>query len=407
MTIIGVTPSVGPSRRAWRPRGGLRRGGALLALVAVIGLVAPAQPVWADTIQDKQWYLDTLQISEVHEISKGEGVTVAVVDSGVGEHIDLEGQVLTTGYSRIGDATDFNLDTGGHGTAMAGLIAGIGTDTNHYLGIAPQAKILSVKVSSGEIVTAQRGVAEAVRWAVDNGAKIINIPLGWDAWSTTNEETMQYALSQGALIVASTGNIDVSHPESTGVEAPASIPGVIAVTGTGKGGNLTATAVSGEGTTIAAPGTDIPVLVPPLNGRLISGYTDIYSYGVEGTSASTAIVSGAAALIWSKYPDLTANDVIERLITTADDKGATGYDTEYGYGELNILEALTADVPTVVANPLTTEGASANAQAAAESDDGTSSNTALIIGLVVAIVALLAITVLGTYFLRQRPAQQR
>ena len=407
MTIIGVTPSVGPSRRGWRPRGGLRRGGALLALVAVVGLVAPAQPVWADTIQDKQWYLDALQISEVHEISKGEGVTVAVIDSGVGEHTDLEGQVLTTGYSYGGYETDFNLDTGGHGTAMAGLIAGSGTDTNHYLGIAPQSKILSVKVSGSEVVGPQTTVAEAVQWAVDNGAKIINISLGWEAWSTANEETIQYVLSQGALIVASTGNIDVSHPDSTGVEAPANIPGVIAVTGTGKDGNLTATAVRGEGTTIAAPGTDMALLVPSLNGRLISGYTDVYRYGVEGTSASTAIVSGAAALIWSKYPDLTANDVIERLITTADDKGATGYDTEYGYGELNILEALTADVPTVVANPLTPEGASANAQAASESDEGTSSNTALIIGLIVAIVALLLITVLGVYLLRQRPAQRR
>ena len=188
---------------------------------------------------------------------------------------------------------------------------------------------------------------------------------------------------------------------------------MLAVTGTDQDGNFVSHRRPGRGHHARPPPAATSPCVLPDN--LNSGNGTSYSDPVEGTSASTAIVSGAAALIWSKYPDLTANDVIERLIATADDKGAEGYDTEYGYGELNILEALTAtDVPTVVANPLTTEGAAANAsaqaaQAAQDTDCDTSNNKttiAIAIAATTAVIVAILIAALWIQLRRKRPANR-
>ena len=113
---------------------------------------------------------------------------------------------------------EFDWDGVGHGTAMAGLIAATGADDNHYLGIAPQAQIVSVRVSAtGDSRGIQTQIPKGIRWAVDNGAKIINISMG-SATPTEDEiSAVEYALSKDVLIVAATGNVTDDHPESESV----------------------------------------------------------------------------------------------------------------------------------------------------------------------------------------------
>ena len=161
-------------------RAGRRPGAALLAILVATGagLLTTAAPARAETVRGYQWYLDTLRISQAHKLTKGGGVTVAVIDGGVdATHPDLRGQVLP-GHGLGGDAAaDGRRDSDdiGHGTAMAGLIAGRGGGEDRLLGIAPAAKILPVSTGArfepGELPT-------AIRWAVAHGADVINLSLG-------------------------------------------------------------------------------------------------------------------------------------------------------------------------------------------------------------------------------------
>src|SRR5262249_43147926 len=126
---------------------------AMLVLPGLVlpGLVLPglaARPAWAETMRDRQWYLSTLDVAGAHRLTTGAGVVVAVVDTGVGAHPDLSGQVLD-GVAFVGTGNG-QRDGSGHGTAMAGVIAAMGGSADHLLGIAPGAKILPVKVGASD-----------------------------------------------------------------------------------------------------------------------------------------------------------------------------------------------------------------------------------------------------------------
>ncbi|MBX6723884.1 MAG: S8 family serine peptidase, partial [Dactylosporangium sp.] len=246
-------------------------------------------------------------------------MTVAVVDSGVdGSHADLAGNVLRGADLTSPSGGDGWVDSDGHGTAMASLIAGHGHGSAAgALGIAPGAKILPIRRKAASDL--DRGeVAQGIRWAADHGAQVINVSLdGGD--TPALRQAVEYALRRDVVVVAGVG-----LPGGLGkVAAPARIPGVVAVSGVDKSGNIVASA-SGPEVAIAAPAKDIAHASK--NGG--------YSVGT-GTSDATAIVSGVVALIRSKYPDLDAANVINRLITTADDKGPPGRDQQYGFGIVN------------------------------------------------------------------------
>jgi membrane-anchored mycosin MYCP len=361
------------------------RVGRALAVVTVLGALVtlglPAVPASAEDVQALEWHLTALDVAAAQKISTGQGVIVAVLDSGVqADHPDLAGQVLPGTDLSTDNAYKGQIDTKNHGTGVAGVIAAKG-GKGHMLGIAPGAKILPVLTADepGQIV------AQGIRWAVDHGAKVINISGGIQ--DPTEEEVagVRYALDHDVVVVAAAGN---TTQGDTHVIAPASIPGVIAVVGTDRTGNAWSGNVHGPEVTLAAPAADIVTLANHLSDLRPGGYVN-----VSGTSESAPMVAAAAALVRAKYPQLHVNDVINRLVSTADDLGAPGRDPVYGYGRLNIVKALTADVAPVSSNPLVTASPSAPAPRAAAGSDRTLLLAALAGGGLLFVVIVVVVVV--------------
>jgi type VII secretion-associated serine protease mycosin len=295
----------------------------------------------ADRVRSEQWQLRELHAQDAWRWSNGSGVTVAVIDSGVdGDHVDLSGQVLPgIDLVRAGGG-DGHADAVGHGTTVAGLIAGRGDDDEGVLGLAPGAKILPVRVLDAENrYDDARVVAHAVRWSVDHGAEVVNLSLGGSVTSPELADALDYAFEKDVVVVACTGN---DSPMTNAVWYPAREPGVIAVTGLDHtdGETLWSGALTGPETVLAAPGAD-------LVGASPGGYQT-----VEGTSFAAPLVSATAALIRSRWPQMSAANVINRLISSADDLGPPDRDPTYGFGMVDPVRALTADIPVVSTNPL-------------------------------------------------------
>ncbi|HEX5598796.1 MAG TPA: type VII secretion-associated serine protease mycosin [Micromonosporaceae bacterium] len=322
---------------------------ALPAALAVLLVLVAAQPASAAPRRERQWYLDYLRIDAVHKISTGQGIVVAVVDTGVDAgHPDLAGQVLP-GLTTDGSSGDGRTDEDGHGTHMAGIIAARNRGVDGVLGVAPGVKILPIRAAKGEEAGAIP-VANGIRAAADAGAKVINVSAA-GFQSGQEIEAVKYALSKDAVIVASAGNLARGHRS---IMTPANIPGVIAVTGLNQRGSFWSGSAQGPEAVVSAPAERI------LSTNTRTGGRSGYGTG-DGTSDASAIVSGVAALIRAKYPDLDAANVINRIIKTADDAGPPGRDPQYGFGKINALRALTAGLPTVAANPLVKEAATPSA----------------------------------------------
>lgn len=306
----------------------------------VLILLCAAAPARADDVRDSQWHLTTLHVVEAQKLSTGRGVIVGVVDSGVdADHVDLTGNVLPGADLTTLKGGNGWTDLIGHGTGVASLIAAHGHGTGDgVLGVAPSAKILPVRREATPDLDqgSQSRVPEGIHWAADHGAQVINVSI--DAANTPAlRRDVDYALSKDVVVVAGVG-----LPGGLGkVAAPARLPGVVAVSGVDRTGNIAAVSVVGPEIAIAAPAMNI------WHATKGGGHTS-----GDGTSYATAIVSGVVALIRAKYPDLDAANVINRLIQTADDKGPPGRDQGYGFGVVNPVRALTADVPKVDHNPL-------------------------------------------------------
>ncbi|MGA8112393.1 MAG: type VII secretion-associated serine protease mycosin [Actinocatenispora sp.] len=322
---------------------GARAGVRMVVVSAVVAgmalLTVPAQA--APSVQEAQWHIPQMRIEQAQQISDGKGVVVGVVDTGVDAgHTDLSGQVLP-GLDMTGEHTQGRADSDSHGTEMAGLIAAKGGGPGHALGVAPGARILPIRMERTGSAPLSRRV-QGIRWAVDHGAKVIN--LSWIAAfpKPSLTEAIRYASSHDVVVVAAAGN---TTDGDSRVESPASIPGVVAVTGLNTRAQFWSGSTSGPEAVVCAPAQN----VVSTGSRQVfdSGYTE-----GNGTSNSTAIVSGVVALIRSKYPDLDAANVINRLIRTAHDWGPPGRDPQYGFGEVSPVNALTESVPTVTKNPL-------------------------------------------------------
>lgn len=303
------------------------RSAALASIaLAVLGTSAVA---WADDLTAGQWYASFLALSSANRVSTGQGVTVAVIDGGVdASHPDLKGQVVPgadfSGGGQV-SAGDGRTDRDGHGTQMAGLIAGAGK----VRGVAPDAKIMPINVSFGSGTFSADRVGEGIRWATDHGAEVISISLG-GAEDILLKQAVLYALNRGAIIVAAAG----SAQRDLSVIFPAAYPGVLAACGVDSKGNHSRSSVLGPELGLCAPSDNLSSTFP--GGRYAKA---------TGTSGAAALLAGAAALVRSAYPNLTATEVIHRLIATATDKGAPGRDNTYGYGVVNIVNSLRAEVP--------------------------------------------------------------
>lgn len=324
---------------------------AAAAAIAIASTLVPATAARADQVRDLEYWLNDYGFARAWNTTRGAGVKVAVIDTGVdGSVPDLAGAVVggtdvsgvgaASGQKPLGDAESAN-----HGTWVASLLAGRGTGPDSgVLGAAPDATILSASVALGKAmgpVGSDEQIAEAVRWAVDNGASVINMSLTRNTldWPTSWDEAFQYAFSHDVVIVAAAGNRGSGTSE---VGAPATIPGVLTVAGVDRAGKASFDA-SAQGITIgvSAPSEQLVGANPG------GGYVQW-----AGTSGAAPLVSGAVALVRAAHPELKAPDVIERIIRTAKPAGGTVPSPIYGYGLLDAAAAVTASVPHVTANPM-------------------------------------------------------
>ncbi|MEU8044566.1 type VII secretion-associated serine protease mycosin [Micromonospora echinofusca] len=316
-------------------------------------------------IRKSQWHLGYLQAMTARRISQGAGITVALPDTGVDPHPDLARNILPGIDLVPGGNGDGRRDRNGHGTGMAGLIAAHGRiNGKGALGIAPQARILPIVDSPSDGYGDPDILAQGIEYAIDNGADVISISSGGGT-SPRLTQAVKRALVSDIVVVAGAGNF----PTDQRVAYPASEPGVIAVGGIDQTGHHAAISVTGPEIDVAAPAVDI------YSTSRDEGYRK-----ATGTSGATAIVAGAVALIRSKYPNLPASEVAHRLTATAIDKGPPGRDDEYGHGVIDLVAALTADVPPLGFGSATASAPTATAPtttAVAEpADDGNSAATA-------------------------------
>nr|WP_240940160.1 S8 family serine peptidase [Planosporangium flavigriseum] len=314
-----------------------------------------------------------MNVAEAQRLgNEGSGVTVAVIDSGIdAAHPDLTGVVSPGADFATPGGGDGRVDANGHGTGMAGLIAGHGHgNAAGALGIAPKAQIVPVRIQA---IAPSFGDEEnqGIIWAAQHGVKVICIAVGKTADDVRMRRAVEQAQAADVVVVAAAGN----RPRDTKVIYPAAYPGVIAAVGVDQQGNHSDVSVTGPEVSLAAPAADVVTTAP--NNK--------YSKG-SGSSNATAIVAGVATLVRAKYPNLTAPEVIHRLTATATDKGAPGRDNEYGFGIVNPVAALTADVPplTPSAAPSSATGVAPVATPPVVAQPSRPNRTPLVIALIVA-----------------------
>ncbi|GAA2402819.1 type VII secretion-associated serine protease [Catellatospora methionotrophica] len=317
---------------------------AAVSLLAAATTVGVGSPALADRYRDDQWHLPFLRIAQAHAISQGEGVTVAVIDSGVeGKHPDLTGNVLKGFDTIVGGDGDGWGDDEGHGSSMAGLIAGHGHGAGGkegVLGIAPKAKVLPIRISTAKGHGGGDAIAIGIDEAVKRGVKIISISESAPSGdSSVLIKSVERAHAAGVLVIAAAGN----QPKDYYVAAPGRYPGAVAVGAVDQKGTVAPVSVRGDEVQLVAPGVDITS-----TSRINTSANTQYRRS-SGTSPATAITAGVAALVWSKYPQLTADQVLERMTRTAVDKGAPGRDRDYGFGVIDPVAALTAPAASAAA----------------------------------------------------------
>jgi type VII secretion-associated serine protease mycosin len=280
-----------------------------------------------DPFVREQWALGNIQAYEAWEITTGNNIVIAVLDTGVdGSHPDMGNKVLP-GYNAVTE-TDQASDVNGHGTAVAGLIAARTDNETGIAGMCWGCSILPVKVLNERGSGSDFVVARGIRWATDAGARIINLSLGGTGDTHVLREAVEYAHSRGVVVVAATGN---ERQKGNPISYPAAYPQVLAVGGTGNTDTITGFSNTGDYVDIAAPSVGLWTTI----------VSDDRDYGPpNGTSFSSPYVAGVAALVFSLRPDLANTDVKCVLEASADDQGAPGKDPEYGWGRLNALRAV-------------------------------------------------------------------
>ncbi len=285
-----------------------------------VAFTAPAQ-VYGQTIVEAPHAWD-LSIGSTDAI-------IAILDSGINRaHPEFANRVLG-GYDFINDDDDPD-DDHGHGTHVAGIAAAAINNEQGSAGICPQCMILPVKVLDSGNKGTWGSVAAGIYYAVDQGARVINLSLGATVSSRTLEDAIAYAEAHDVLVVASAGNAASTTPYY-----PAALPYVIAVGATNDSDEHWVLSNTGEHLDLTAPGY-----------RIFSTYNDLQQNGgyafMSGTSMATPFVTGLVGLLASFAPSLTGAEIRDIMTSTADDLGEPGKDSLYGYGRVNVYQALVA-----------------------------------------------------------------
>ncbi len=326
---------------------------ALLTIAATGAAPAPEETIEAaeaDPAQAAEYWLEDYGIREAWKTTRGEGVTIAVIDTGIGRGpkefegaviggADFSGLGAADGRSPVG-AVDSN-----HGSWVGSLAASRGTgDGAGMLGVAPAATLLSISVGFGAsaAVPFVDQVAEAMRWAVDHGADIINLSFTTNTleWDASWDSAFLHAFENDVVVVVAAGNKGSGTDE---VGAPATIPGVLTVGGVDREGKASVEA-STQGIAIGIMAPSEELLGVSADGRLVVW---------NGTSGAAPIVAGVAALVRAAHPDLDADNVINRIVSTArETKESRANPALYGRGLIDAQAAVTEAVPRVDSNPM-------------------------------------------------------
>lgn len=378
--------SVDVQRRKRRDRSGIdHRLGCLTACALVLWLLAAsaaADPYaesagsWGQDYGD-QWYLSAVGLETVPE--DGEPVTVAVVDTGLDwHHLDFAWRNVwrnadeipgngidddDNGYVDDVIGWDFTAHTNkpwdydGHGTLVAGIIAAQRSNGIGMAGINPHARVMVLKAMNDFGHGRATFIAEAVAYAVDNGADIINVSIAGPNTTGVERAAFEHARAHGVLVLVAAGN----DAESLDDYGPASDPNVVTVGATNPAGERAAFSNWGPAVDIAAPGVDILSLrarrtdtlrdvggMPYTPGSAYVGADKRY-YRATGTSFAAPIVSGIASLVLSARPGLDAEALRRMLESSARDIDEPGIDNFSGYGLIDAGAALAADPDFAIA----------------------------------------------------------
>ena len=296
----------------------------------------------------QQAYLSRIGAPTAWDVADtGATTVVAVLDTGVDrDHPDLAPNLIAGRDIVNGDTDPSDDDAQGHGTAVAGVVGAATGNGGGVAGVAWNAKVMPVKVLGADGTGVDADIANGITWATDNGADIINLSLGGPGSSTALEQAVGHALDHDVVVVAAAGN------GSSGVaNYPAAIPGVLAVTATDAQGQFAWFSDHGPWITLAAPGIDILTTTLASGPALTTGTR-------TGTSFSSPIVAGVAALLRERHPAWGWDKVAYELIRTARDAGPAGVDDAYGFGIVDAAAALDVGPHGAISGPNVTGDAS-------------------------------------------------
>lgn len=305
-------------------------------------------------VTDTPWTEAALGMDAVRSLADGDGITVAVVDSGVDtSNPHLAGTAVLPGVNLVGDgATDGRTDNYGHGTVVAGIIAARQVEGSALVGIAPKATILPVRVYdtvSNESSHSQGGpspqmLAKGIRYAADHGAQIINVSQSTVTADDGLRSAVTYAQGKGSLIVASAGNRNTSSSTQDAPRYPASWPDVLGVAAADTSFHASADSISGSQVDILAPGMAVTSTIP-------RGVDCVFSSDAAASSYATAFASAAAALVAQRYPDETASQWMQRIEASGNRPNPDSRDDDRGWGQLNPYGAITMTLANGLRGP--------------------------------------------------------
>ncbi len=295
--------------------------------------MTPTDPGFA-----QQWHLATIQAPSAWNLTTGSSTPIALVDSGVDPtHPDL-GPKLVPGWNFLAGNTTV-LDTMGHGTTTAGALAAIGDNGVGIAGVTWNNPIMPLIVVDSTGYASYSSIASAISYAADHGARIVNVSIGGTTPSSTLQNAVNYAWSKGTVVFASAGNGGQNAPYY-----PAGCQNAVAVGATDANDSVPYWSNYGSFVALTAPGVNIYTTASG------GGYTYM-----SGTSYSSPIAAGVAALVLAQAPSLSASALVTLLEQNSDDLGTAGYDIYYGYGRVNAYRAVNAAaVPVSLPPPVTT-----------------------------------------------------